>query len=362
MDTNKIIIGFKNDDRIYEIPMTKIEKYPLSLFYGYMIENKPDEKIIINDINENDALNRQYVLDYDAFSLIYDVLVGKIKQYELPDDIQQILKYYGLFNDSLYGAQKKIIEKQFLELQQMEIFLNSSGEIFFPDTYQDYIDYKEILRYNKNIVPIQIMTILDKKEGVYYNDVIVNIFDGIPVGFNTKGVYNDDIEYNYLTELNIPTDVININEIRQNMLLKDHAINWENEMDKNEMNTSYLHLSPTSFYSKNDLAYLSVLLSIDTIFREDLREELNKNIYGYQKEVLFDITKRVEPDSLKTLSKQIITTLQSKQHFIYNRSSMKDLFKHSSMKKLQQKHYYGFNDGDRGYKKKQIHCGFISIK
>src|SRR5437016_3569455 len=92
-----IIIGFERDERTYVIAPEIIMKYPLSLIYGYWIENNKNvmEKIMLHT-------------DYETFGKIYDVLTDKAKQYEVSENILNLLNHYGFINDTLYLYQLEL--------------------------------------------------------------------------------------------------------------------------------------------------------------------------------------------------------------------------------------------------------------
>ena len=164
METS-ITVGFQNDEKFFTISIDIIKSYPNSLIYGYYANNNFDfaEKIILDKIN------------YDTFGKIYDVIMGKTKQFEVDDLIMSILDYYGFVNDILLNFQKYLDTKRNEILSEVDNFISGTQKIYIPNCREDYFTFKKF-QSGFHIVPIQIICFNEKI-------TLVSIYCCIPIYF-----------------------------------------------------------------------------------------------------------------------------------------------------------------------------------
>jgi hypothetical protein len=255
-----IVIGFDNDNRQYYIPISIIQKYPLSTIYGYMESCGIHNVIVMHDMN------------YDEFGKLYDVIMGYTKQFDASADVISMLEHHGLLNDSVNIMQKNLKIKMTDELNEMTDFLNNQNVFFECKTEQDYFSYKEIFQYQKNIIPVQLICHSDATTGI--KDIIgINIHDGIPlyVKHPSKGEFK--IEYYEKTDIDINT--MRHDGIILNMCVPNSPVGGY-KGDKGECGNPGTRVvgphgntgpsgplfdpSKEDFYGKNEIAYSKVLL------------------------------------------------------------------------------------------------------
>lgn len=184
-----IIIKFENDDRVYELDKNIIKKYPNSILslYDDVDSNEP---IIIKDAT------------YEQFGIVYDVIIGKVKQWTVNDNILSLMDKYGLVNDSLLVLDKIIKKRMHDEFVLIDKFLNDKNEYWLMAYMDDqYEEYKNVFKNNKNIMSFQI-TFIDNRL------FCINLMERIPIWFNDYSLENN-------------VNVMDVNEIRYNVIVKN---------------------------------------------------------------------------------------------------------------------------------------------
>jgi hypothetical protein len=192
---NIIIIGFVNDDRTYELPKEIIKFYPNSILslYGDVIETETNEKIIITE------------MIYEQFQIVYDVIIGKQKQWLVSPEILKFLDKYGLVDDTLLKLQNNIDENMNNECIKIDNFINSNdAKILLADTVEQYDRYKKIFEHDKNIMSIQLSYKYDRL-------ICINILESVPICYSDNVLSNDIIIQ----------DVMDINMMRYHILVKN---------------------------------------------------------------------------------------------------------------------------------------------
>ncbi len=187
-----IVIGFNNDTRTYELPKDITKFYPNSILSLYETA-ETNEKIIIEDMT------------FENFQIVYDVIIGKQKQWLVASDILKFLDKYGLVDDILLKLHNNINIKSNNELSCIDEFVNGNKEQLLLTSSAEYYDeYKKLFENNKNIMSVQITYDFDKL-------TCINILEKVPIYYKSKNVL-DNIYFE---------DNIDINLMRYNIIVKN---------------------------------------------------------------------------------------------------------------------------------------------
>ncbi len=188
---NIIIIGFNNDTKTYELPKEIIKFYPNSILslYGAAETN---EKIIIEDMT------------YEQFQTVYDVIIGKQKQWLVPQNIVKFMDKYGFVDDILLKLQNNINAQLNREMLWMDDFVNGKeNQLLLTNTSEQYDEYKKLFGNNKNIMSVQITYDLGKL-------ICINILEKVPIYYKENTFDNIKFENN-----------MDINLMRHNVIVKN---------------------------------------------------------------------------------------------------------------------------------------------
>jgi hypothetical protein len=188
--TSTIIIGFNNDDRTFELPKSTIQKYPNSILSLYETANT-NENIIIEDMT------------YDQFQIIYDVITGIQKQWEVLQEIFKFMDKYGLINDTLLTMNNNLNDETNEKLAEIDRFLNGYDRLLLTNDSNEYSEYKKIFANDKNIMSVQITC-------KCYDIIYINILESIPIDYNRVGS---------LKGINF-SDKMDINMMRYKIIIK----------------------------------------------------------------------------------------------------------------------------------------------
>lgn len=247
-----IIIGFDNDDRVYELDKNIIKKYPNSILSLYDDVGQ-DETIIIKDAT------------YEQFGIIYDVIMGKVKQWTVDDNILSLMDKYGLVNDSLLVLDKVIKRRMDNEFIMIDKFLNNKDEyLLMTYTHDQYEEYKNVFKNDKNIMSFQITFINNEL-------FCINLLETIPIWFDCD----------FLEEKNID-NLMDINEIRYKVIVK----NLNCIFDKCEMCDDCEPLEKMNFRCDKCVLCVGCKSHINADYFEDgyesslIKRPFNKDIYS----------------------------------------------------------------------------------
>src|SRR5436190_24042722 len=133
-----IRIGFKNNNNIYEIPIDIMRLYPNSIIWGYYDSTK-QTNIIIDDI------------DPYIFEMIYDVLMNKTRQYDLPNNIKIIAHNLGLISDDIHKIELMLERDKQHKMYTIENIMRNEDSYCMIDK-QAYEEYCNIFRSYEYIV------------------------------------------------------------------------------------------------------------------------------------------------------------------------------------------------------------------
>jgi hypothetical protein len=187
-----IKIGFANNTNVYELPKSIVKFYPNSILSLYeSVES--DETITLPNIT------------YEQFGQIYDVLMGKRKQWTIPDGILYYMDMYGLVNDTLLKLHRHFVEKKEREMNKVNGFLEK-GNLFLPKDKKEYNYLKDVFSGNKNIMSVQIS---------YLDGEIqcINILEQVPIYYRAD-------KPNKIPHLDNMTD---INMMRYHMIVNTNG-------------------------------------------------------------------------------------------------------------------------------------------
>jgi len=229
-----IVIKFPNDHRTINFDKVFVQKYPLSIISAHF-EVFPELSELSLDIA------------YDEFEIIYDVILEKIKQWEMPENILHKASRFGLVNDELYGVKKMLDDKNNDTFSKVTDFLNTFDSLFVPDSILEYFKYKKIFIAKKNIIPFQV---------VIYGDIVccINIYDGLPIY-----IYHISKYISTLVENKIELDKhIDINNVRRIMLFTGYDKDFYGIDSECVDRVS----SCDKIYNSNELVYLQELVDI----------------------------------------------------------------------------------------------------
>ncbi|AEQ60856.1 hypothetical protein [Acanthamoeba polyphaga mimivirus] len=141
MEENIFVIKFINDDRLYQIPLNIINKYPKSYF-----------KSIIHFTNKFECLIETYT--YEEFSDVYKYMIEDNFSMQSYLRIFCVLDYFGL-NNIIYDELIPTIK--FAENRINEFV--SKNTYIYSTTIEEYFAYKRIFFDKPYIIPVQIVNV-----------------------------------------------------------------------------------------------------------------------------------------------------------------------------------------------------------
>jgi hypothetical protein len=194
---DKIIIQFGNDNRTFEVPLDIAKSYPNSIFSLYL-EFDSTGPIILKEIT------------YEKFSTVYDILLGRTKQWETSSDIMSFMDSNGLTNNLICQMQWEFNK----ELESIDNFLHQTNPLWLPHNFGQYQRSKQLLLDNKNIMSFQ-MTYIEN------NLICLNILEKIPLYHCWRDGGARIIGVTSIDELEPLSNETDINEIRYKILIKD---------------------------------------------------------------------------------------------------------------------------------------------
>ena len=288
-----VLIGFKNDDRVFILQMDIIKKYPHSALFGYCEHHKLElgEKLILDTI------------DYETFGKIYDRLLDPTL--EISSDMMKLMDQHGLVDETVCSVSKIFDECKNQEMKMFNDFMNGAEKFYLTKNAEDYTKFKKIFANRPDIIPIQLISTNNKIIGI-------NVFNGIPIyyGESTKDVC-------FLSE-HIPGPIheINIPYARKVMLFTNY---YENPNTVEDVTMWREHRAdPNNFYSEDELVYLQEFIKVYSLDTE-MRHDENFNESYQRKHPNWDNYKRV-----KKMFRYDISDLETKIHDIIGTEKFPD--------------------------------------
>ena len=205
---DNLLVKFNNDDRYYVLEDFMYEHYEKSLFVLSQ-KFKKTGYIALENMN------------YEQFKPVFEFLKGNLNNFQ---EIRLELDYLGIINneiDFVNQYEQNMEIKQNNKINKLFQFINGKNKVFLVKSFEDYKQYKQMLKTNQNIVPIQFMiTINENSERENIPQVIqltqLCIFDCIPIyGDSLFGEYfvkvgNDlNIDHNGNNE-EVPISIIRV--------------------------------------------------------------------------------------------------------------------------------------------------------
>lgn len=261
---NYIIIRFLDDNKVYVLHKYIYDKFPNSIFAATKrFENK--NEITLQNIS------------YEQFLPVYEYLIGK--QYDVSH--KDIFEYLGIINIDFMNLYNKILDKEYTQkIIEFNNFMNSNGnakeiKLLLIKSYDEYLNYKNIIKDAKNIIPIQFMKIsADNNPIGHYGTIYMSIYDCVPI-YVFDNFIDDEIiasATNENGELNIGIIRIKmlkmfinelINEEKDNDDDPDYVNRYNEGLDSyiNGVCTNELHDFVNNINTKNDHTYLKFIMN-----------------------------------------------------------------------------------------------------
>ncbi|ANB51062.1 hypothetical protein [Powai lake megavirus] len=160
MDTNNLIISFPNTNKRYEIPISKINKFPDSFLAAYIRFEK----------------NYQYqveICSYEEFKHVYEFIVNdKLDIYDYFNEYN-IFDYFGLNS----GIINKYIKLANSKLGKINRFVhNNDSKYYIVNNLDEYIEYKKLFSKESHIIPFQYINLsvnlCDSYNNTYFLDAL----------------------------------------------------------------------------------------------------------------------------------------------------------------------------------------------
>jgi hypothetical protein len=319
-----IRIGFKNNNNIYEIPIDIMRLYPNSIIWGYYDSTK-QTNIIIDDI------------DPYIFEMIYDVLMNKTRQYDLPNNIKIIAHNLGLISDDIHKIELMLERDKQHKMYTIENIMRNEDSYCMIDK-QAYEEYCNIFRSYEYIVPFQLVLSkrlipsgpalgpvgyhgdigptgatgpigatgptgvpglivsntpyflpiatdeLDNQQNIYKNNIkMINIWNGLPIQL-TEIKIGEISKTHILNMKKIDNGVISVNEARDSAMrilapcygLPEH-INSKSIVQYNESVARYLMSGEHGFFKARDILEKEVINSNYAILIDQVIKIINNN-------------------------------------------------------------------------------------
>lgn len=137
------IIKFKNNDKVFEIPLNN---YPDSFFNcKYRFDNQ--SSCVIDNYTPTE------------FQIVYDVILGQKIDMLTYVKNSEIFNYFGITNEAYENANQKILKMYNKNLNIASDFISNKEKIFMPNSLDDYLNYKKIFFQFDNIIPFALMNI-----------------------------------------------------------------------------------------------------------------------------------------------------------------------------------------------------------
>lgn len=189
---DNLIIKFENEDRCFTLDNNTYELYDKSIFVLVKRFNK------INEITLKD-------ITYDDFLPIYNFLITNNRNIIIKN--KELFDYCGICSPEinlLLEVNSKLKQKRKDKLNKLNEFLDGKDKLLIFKSYEKYNSYKNTLKDNQNIVPIQIITNRDTCS--------------LLCAYNTIPIYNKFTKWLSTETFASTTDNYDIPEIRLQML------------------------------------------------------------------------------------------------------------------------------------------------
>uniref|UniRef100_A0A6C0CBT5 Uncharacterized protein n=1 Tax=viral metagenome TaxID=1070528 RepID=A0A6C0CBT5_9ZZZZ len=319
---NYITIKFPNNNKTIKFDKLYLSKYPHSVITCHC-EIFPE----LDDMELDTA--------YDDFKIIYNVVIGKLKQWQVSEYILQLASKYGLVDDELCGIKNLLNDKINNTCLQINNFLNSRNVLFVPDCIAEYLEYKKIFAAKKNIIPFQVVLLDDEI-------CCINIYAGLPIYFSHCTRTGNALAHH---DIFLDKTTIDINFVRNKMFLSG----YNTETDTSDV-IEFECIS--KIYDNNEIVFLGDLLKLFTLIsgyyptenivfkntsipKHNFDIVINNNICDRIKNVIIDRTKIFEISE---------NNLES-QKFLFNYASFAESAYYPGTTDY---HFYAY-------------CGFINI-
>ena len=247
---NKIIIKldihcFKNYKLVNNYDDTLLVKFNFDhryyVLYDFMYKQYQTSIFLLSQKFKQDGYIVLANFTFEEFKPVYEFLKGNNNNIK---EIRKELDYLGIVNPTIQFIDKyeqNVIVKQNNKIDKLFEFINgSSGDnkLLLVKSFQEYSEYKHILKMDQDIIPIQFMLTFDEK----YTNVNIKqlcIYDSIPI--YTQDYSNEywlDAHMNFNAQnddvLNIKISKIRLlmNKILQSQYEYDEDIyenNWKND-------------------------------------------------------------------------------------------------------------------------------------
>lgn len=286
MESEMIIIGFKNDSRQIPIAREVINQYPHSAIYGYL-EMSDIIDVVLDDIS------------YEDFCVVEQVMLRRMRQWKAPENIQIYADNKGLVNDLVNKVQKELTSKMHRAMETVDDFITGDHPMMIAYDMDMYEIMERVLRGNNNFVSMQISFFKDRI-------VCIHLSGMIPIYRNFTGFsyFKDDKISAFLPAEDVK--IVDIFDLREKMFFTDSYRKWVQEKK--------CDIAEYNFYSLDMFSYLSAIKrQIKMSYKSDVRKlkPLNKQREKEHYDFTVNFNDEASKDVRGTLEKIISHILKS---------------------------------------------------
>ncbi|AVG47837.1 hypothetical protein MegaChil _gp1000 [Megavirus chiliensis] len=179
MEINNLIISFANINKQYEIPISKINKFPDSFLAAYIRFEK----------------SYQYqveICSYEEFKHVYEFMVNdKLDIYDYFNEYH-IFDYFGL-NRNIINKYIKLANDKLGKINQF--VHNNDNKYYVVNNLDEYVEYKKLFSKESHIIPFQYIystkNLCNSNSNTYFLDTLfIGNGECCDIGnINTKSLY-----------------------------------------------------------------------------------------------------------------------------------------------------------------------------
>nr|WBF70279.1 hypothetical protein [Megavirus caiporensis] len=162
MEINNLIISFDNTNKQYEIPISKINKFPDSFLAAYIRFEK----------------NYHYqveICSHEEFKHVYEFIVnGKLDIYDYFNEYN-IFDYFGL-NNNIINKYIKLTNSKLGKINKFVYNDDNSDKYYLVDNLDEYVEYKKLFSKESHIIPFQYIyssnNLCSNNNNIFFLDVL----------------------------------------------------------------------------------------------------------------------------------------------------------------------------------------------
>ncbi|AZL89637.1 hypothetical protein QKC54_gp0971 [Megavirus baoshan] len=185
MDTDNLIISFTDTDKQYEIPISKINKFPDSFLAAYIRFEKKYEYHV-------------EICSYEEFKHVYEFMINdKLDIYDYFNEYN-IFDYFGL-NRNIINEYIKLANDK---LGKINRFVhNNDNKYYVVDNLDEYVEYKKLFSKESHIIPFQYIytsnNLYNSNDNTYFLDALF-IGNGECCDIGDINIKSKSLQNNYM--------------------------------------------------------------------------------------------------------------------------------------------------------------------